>query len=419
MVSPVSFFGCCPEDSLEAEVVVIGSELLLGQIVDTNSALIARHFAGIGLNLFYKTTVGDNLARATAVLRQALTRADIVVTSGGIGPTADDITREAVAAATGRELVFSEDLMKQIEAYFASRGFRLSPSNRRQAFIPAGAIPVENPVGTAPAFIVEYEGKTVITLPGVPRELEYLLTRRAIPYLRDRYGLKGEIRLRVLKTVGIGESRIGELLSDFMERGTNPTVGTLAHLGQVDIRIAAKDTDPAAAARLIEPVEAEIRARLGDAVFGVDGATLEAEVGARLAATGAQVAVVEAGSAGAVAGRLVPAIPDRVAATLVLGDYAGAGVLGVDTSGGDAEARARALAAAVARWSRATVGAATYLEPVEGSTPPTVRVVLAVAVGDRVEVREHRFGGDAASIRIRAATLLLDLVRRSLAPPAA
>lgn len=408
-----------PEDPLEAEVVVIGSELLLGQIVDTNSALIARHFAAIGLNLFYKTTVGDNLGRATAVLRQALARADIVLTSGGIGPTADDITREAVAAATGRELVFSEELMKQIEAYFASRGFRLSPSNRRQAYIPAGAIPVENPVGTAPAFIVEYEGKTVITLPGVPRELEYLLTRRAIPYLRDRYGLKGEIRLRVLKTVGIGESRIGELLADFMEHGTNPTVGTMAHLGQVDIRIAAKGTDPEAAARLIEPVEAEIRARLGDAVFGVDGATLEAEVGARLHAAGARLAIIEAGTAGAVAGRVVPVIADRIAATVVLGDYAGAAALGVDTAAGDPEERARRLAAAVARWSGAGVAAATYLEPVEGSAPPIVRVVLAVVVGDRVEVREHRFGGDAPSIRIRAATLLLDLVRRSLAPATA
>src|SRR5919198_1006712 len=154
---------------MQAEVVAVGSELLLGQIVDTNSAVIARHLASVGLNLFYKTTVGDNLARVTATLRQALDRSDIVITTGGIGPPADDITREAGAAGTGGDLVFSEALMHQIEAYFASRGFTLSPSNRRQAYIPAGAIPVENPVGTAPAFIVEHGERTVITLPGVPR----------------------------------------------------------------------------------------------------------------------------------------------------------------------------------------------------------------------------------------------------------
>ena len=126
---------------MQAEVVAVGSELLLGQIIDTNSAVIARHFATIGLDLFYKTTVGDNLGRLAATLRQALGRSEIVVTTGGIGPTADDVTREAVAAATDRELVFSEPLMRQIEAYFAARGFRLSPSNRRQAYIPVGAIP--------------------------------------------------------------------------------------------------------------------------------------------------------------------------------------------------------------------------------------------------------------------------------------
>ncbi len=143
------------EAPMQADVLAIGSEILLGQIVDTNSAVIARHLAAIGLNLFYKTTVGDNLFRVTETLRQALSRSQVVLTTGGIGPTADDITREAVAAATDRELVFSEDLMAQIEAFFEARGFKLTPSNRRQAFIPAGAIPVENPVGTAPGFIVE------------------------------------------------------------------------------------------------------------------------------------------------------------------------------------------------------------------------------------------------------------------------
>ena len=400
---------------MQAEVVAVGSELLLGQIVDTNSAIIARHFASIGLNLFYKTTVGDNLARTTAVIRQALDRSDVVVTTGGIGPTADDITREAVAAATGRELVFSEELLRQIEAYFASRGFTLSPSNRRQAYIPAGAIAVENPVGTAPAFIVEEQGKTLITLPGVPREMEYLLMNRALPYLRERYGIRGEIRIRVLKCVGLGESRIGERLADFMEKGANPTVGTLAHLGQVDVRIAVKAADAEEASRLIGPVEVEIRKRLGEAVFGADGDTLEGEIGRRLATMATRVAVVEVGTAGVVTERLAAGIPAHFAGSMVMTHVNSGGPLRVD-AGRDATplGRAQALALAAMQWAGVDVGAASYVEPVPDSSPPVSRAALGVAVRGRLTGHEHTLGGDPASQRIRAATLLLDEIRRAL-----
>jgi len=400
---------------MQAEVVAVGSELLLGQIIDTNSAVIARHLASIGLNLFYKTTVGDNLARVTATLRQALDRSDVVITTGGIGPTADDITREAVAAATGRELMFSEALMRQIEAYFASRGFTLSPSNRRQAYIPDGAIAVENPVGTAPAFIVEHGERTVITLPGVPREMEYLLVNRAVPYLRERYGIKGEIRLRVLKVVGLGESRVGELLSDFMVSTGNPTVGTVAHLGQVDVRIGAKGLDAADAERLIEPCEAEIRARLGDAVFGADDQTLEGEVAKRLRAAGTRLALVEGGTAGVVSERLA-GLADLFGGSVVLSDAASAARLGVSVNlTAEAEARARELAAAVARWADVSVGAAVWFEDIRDAVPPITRVAVAAVTPAGTASREYRLGGDRPSMRIRAATLLLDHVRRALA----
>jgi nicotinamide-nucleotide amidase len=400
---------------LQAEVVAVGSELLLGQIVDTNSAVIARHLAAIGLDLFYKTTVGDNLGRLTGVLRQALDRSDVVITTGGIGPTADDVTREAVAAATGRDLEFSPALMATIEAYFAARGLPLSPSNRRQAYIPSGAIPIENPVGTAPGFIVEHRGHVAITLPGVPREMEYLLTRRVIPYLKERFRLTGEIRLRVVKTVGLGESRIGELLADFMEKGANPTVGTLAHLGQVDVRIAAKAGDAAAAEALIAPVEAEIRARLGDAVFGVDATTLESEIAARLATASVRVAVVEVGTGGHVVGRLSPLGGATFAGGVVAADLAAAVRLGL-AHGASAEPTtvARQLAHAAAKWAGAGVGAAAWREPVADSAPPTHRVLVAVAADGADDAREYRFGGDLPSIQIRAATMLLDLVRRVL-----
>ncbi|MBI4590974.1 MAG: CinA family nicotinamide mononucleotide deamidase-related protein [Candidatus Rokubacteria bacterium] len=400
---------------MQAEVVSVGSELLLGQIVDTNSAVIARHLAAIGLDLYYKTTVGDNLARLAAVLRLALERSQVVITTGGIGPTADDITREAVAVATERELQFSESLMAQIDAFFRARGFKLSPSNRRQAFTPRGAIAVENPLGTAPAFIVEVAERCVITLPGVPREMEHLLVARVLPYLRERYGLKGEIRLRVLKVVGLGESRIGELLADLMEKGLNPTVGTLAHLGQVDVRIAAKGTDAEAARRLIEPVEAVVRARLGDLIFGADADTLEGVISARVQRLGIRVAVAEFGSAGVVAERLSAGLGQGFAGGVILGDPAGATRLGGDLEGGASpEAKARLLAEAVRGWQGVQVGAATVFEGDPGSEPPVTVVGLAVAFHESLESREYRFGGDLPSMKIRTATLALDLLRRTL-----
>jgi len=400
---------------MQAEIVSIGSELLLGQIVDTNSAVISRHLAAIGLDLYHKTTVGDNLTRLTAVLRQTLERSQVVITTGGIGPTADDVTREAVALATNRELVFSEHLMAQIEAFFRARGFTLSPSNRRQAFIPRGAIPVENPVGTAPAFIVEIEDRCVITLPGVPREMEHLLLTRVLPYLRERYGLKGEIRLRVLKVVGLGESRIGELLADFMEKGRNPTVGTLAHLGQVDIRIAAKGPDAEAAQRLIEPVEAAIRARLGDLIFGADGETLESGVLSQVRRLGVRVAVAEWGSAGHVAERLSAGLGAAFAGGVVLADAAAARRLGAKFPWGSSpEAKAQVLAERVRAWHGAEAGVGTVFEDDSAAQPPVVVVGMAAMVDGSLENREYRFGGDLPSIRIRTATLALDLLRRAL-----
>ncbi len=401
--------------SMQAEIVSVGSELLLGQIVDTNSAVIGRHLAAIGLDLYYKTTVGDNLSRLTAVLRQALARSEVVITTGGIGPTADDVTREAVAAATGRELEFSEHLMAQIEAFFRARGFKLSPSNRRQAFIPRGAIPIENPVGTAPAFVVEVGERCVITLPGVPREMEHLLVTRVLPYLRERYGLKGEIRLRVLKVVGLGESRIGELLADFMEKGRNPTIGTLAHLGQVDVRIAAKGSDAETAQRLIEPVEAQIRERLGDLIFGADSETLESVISAQARRVGARVAVAESGSGGVVAERLAAGIGEGFAGGVVLGGVDGAARLGADfPNDSGPEARARILAVRVREWHGVRIGAATVFQDDSGSEPPVTVVGLAVAFDGRFESREYRFGGDLPSMKIRTATLTLDLLRRAL-----
>jgi nicotinamide-nucleotide amidase len=270
-------------------------------------------------------------------------------------------------------------------------------------------------VGTAPAFVVEVGERCVITLPGVPREMEHLLVTRVLPYLRERYGLKGEIRLRVLKVVGLGESRIGELLADFMEKGRNPTIGTLAHLGQVDVRIAAKGSDAETAQRLIEPVEAQIRERLGDLIFGADSETLESVISAQVRRVGARVAVAESGSGGMVAERLAAGTGEGFAGGVVLGGADGAARLGADfPKDAGPEAKARVLAMRVREWHGVRIGAATVFQDDPGSDPPVTVVGLAVAFDGRFESREYRFGGDLPSMKIRTATLALDLLRRAL-----
>ena len=274
------------------EIVLTGTELILGEIVDTNSVMVAKMLHEIGLDIYYKTIVGDNEKRITEVLKIALSRTDFVIVSGGLGPTVDDVTRQAAAAATNRPLVYSQELEAQIAARFRSFGREMAENNKRQAWIPEGAIPIENPVGTAPCFIVEAEAGTIICLPGVPRELKYQMENVIIPYLKARIGETQTLKTRTLRTCALGESTIDDTIDDLM-RLSNPTVGLAAHLGQVDIRIAAKAPTLAEADELIAPVEAEVRKRLSDYIFGVDGDTLPGVVGALLKQRQLKIAVLD------------------------------------------------------------------------------------------------------------------------------
>lgn len=257
---------------MKAEIIAIGTELLLGQIVDTNSAYIAQQLASIGLDLHFKSTVGDNLERIKSTLKLALSRADYIITTGGIGPTQDDLTREAVAEVLDRPLVFQPHLYQQIADFFQRAGRPMSPNNKKQAYIPAGSIPIENPVGTAPGFIAEKNGQTIIVLPGVPHEMRHFLDHSVLPYLRKKLGIPEIIVSRVLKLFGIGESMVDESIKDLMSAGVNPTIGLLAHtqIGEIHIRLTAKASSAAQAQNLIALIEAQIKERLADYIFGVD-----------------------------------------------------------------------------------------------------------------------------------------------------
>ena len=287
-----------------AEIVAIGSELLLGQIVDTNSTWLAQRLTALGINLFYKTVVGDNPGRMKEVLTQALERSDVVITSGGLGPTQDDLTREVVAEVTGRKLVLDPHLLGQIEHRFRSRGLIMTPNNERQAYIPEGAIPVENPNGTAPSFVVEDPRGIIFVLPGVPFELKWLFDNELAPYLRRKFALSEIITYRVLKVAELGESRVDDQVGHLIANSRNPTVGVLAHPGQVDVRIAAKAATKEAALQLIAPIEAEVRQLLGQHVFAVDEETMEDAGGRLLREKDRTIAVCEDLTGGLVAERL-------------------------------------------------------------------------------------------------------------------
>lgn len=296
-----------------AEIVAIGSELLLGQIVDTNSAWMAQRLTALGVNLYFKSVVGDNPGRMKEVIQRALERADIVITSGGLGPTQDDLTREIVAEVTGRKLVLDDNLLEQVEEHFRRRGRTMTPNNRRQAYMPEGAIPVKNPNGTAPSFIVEDPRGVIFSLPGVPVELKWLFENEVEPYLRRKFNLAEVIHYRVLKIVGVGESAVDDKIGHLIASSSNPTVGVLALPGQVDVRIAAKAANRDEALRLIAPLEAEVRGLLGNAIFAADDETMELVVSKLLHAQHKTVAVYEDLTGGQLAERLQTASPEQFA----------------------------------------------------------------------------------------------------------
>jgi nicotinamide-nucleotide amidase len=257
-----------------AEIIAIGTELLLGEIQDSNTKYLANKLRNINIDLYRSTIIGDNVTRISELIKEALTRTDIIITSGGLGPTVDDPTREAVAQSVNSELVFLPELWEQIADRFKRYARNPSDNNRRQAYIPKIAIPVENPVGTAPAFIVELGSKCIVSLPGVPRELEFLMENSIIPYLSEKYQLRGVIKVCVLHTSGLGESLVDEKVAD-LELLSNPTVGLLAHPGQTDIRITAKADSEEEATTMISSMRSIIMARLGDHIYGSDSDTLE------------------------------------------------------------------------------------------------------------------------------------------------
>lgn len=411
------------------EIVTIGTEILLGQLIDTNSSHIARTLADGGIDVFAKHSVGDNTARLAAMLEGALERADGAITTGGLGPTVDDLTKDAVAAAVGTTLALHEPSITSIEERLAAfgRSGPLTENNRRQAILPVGGVVMTNAHGTAPGFIaLRADGKFVACMPGVPSEMRAMLADSLMPWLRERFGVRDAIFTRTLHTIGIPESEVDRRIESLFRELVNPKIAVLAHTAQVDVKIMAKAADRAAADALIAPVEADLRNRIGAGIYGVDDETLAHAIVDRIATLGATLGCAESITGGAIADAIVrvpgasrcffggivaydntvkEALLDVPHATLV-------------AHGAVSEEVAAAMARGACERLGATFGLATTgIAGPTGATAdkPVGLVYIALAErGGPVDVRRVTLPGSRDEVRRRALMFALNLIWRRL-----
>jgi nicotinamide-nucleotide amidase len=403
---------------LNAEIIGVGTELLLGQIANTNAQRLSAALATIGVDVYYHTAVGDNLARMCEVIGRAAGRSDIVIITGGLGPTPDDITRDAISETFGLPLVRREDLAKELRAFFERRGRRMPETNLRQTDLPEGAVAIP-PEGTAPGFHLEVRGTLVIALPGVPWEMVQMLQKVILPLLRTRSD-EATISREVL-VAGLGESHTHERIADIVAAQSNPTIAYLAGYGLVRVRITAKASDEAAALALIEPVVAEIRARLDRHAVPGAGSTLAQVLGNLLRARSATVAAAESLTGGLLGSALTEAegASDYFAgAAVTYATRSKGSVLGVDPRllhdpGPVSEAVAGQMAEGAARLFGADLGLATtgVAGPAEQDGRPVGTIFVAASWRGTTEVRHVRGYGDRDSMRGIAVTSALDLGR--------
>ena len=408
---------------MRCEVVAVGTELLLGQIVDTNSSWIGERLARAGIDSFFQTKVGDNQARMVEAMRIALDRNDAVIVCGGLGPTQDDITRQAIAEVMGVELVRDAALVERIRTKFGARGRDMADSNLQQADLPVGARAMDTQPGTAPGLICPVGDKVVYAVPGVPYEMQELVDAEVIPDLQARMGERAAIVSRVLRTWGLAESSLAEMVAsrhEVLEHTGNPTIAFLASgIEGIKIRLTAKAPTEDEALALIEVEEAELRRILGSLVFGVDDDTMESALGVLLEDRGLTLAVAESMTGGLVAGRLVdvPGSSKWFKGGVVAYDSEiKFDLLKVPRGPVVSEVAAVQMADGVRQLLGADVGLSVtgVAGPAEQDGQPVGTVWFGIAIGDDVEAVHLRLPGDRPRIRQFATISLVDLARKRL-----
>lgn len=407
------------------EIIAVGTEIILGNIVNTNAAFLSEQCAKLGLSLYYHTAVGDNRERLTEALQNGLKRSDILIVTGGLGPTDDDLTKETAADVMNRQLILDEPSKKKIEEYFKSRFKGSIPlNNYKQAYIPENAIILENDNGTAPGVIMEAEGKSMILLPGPPNELVPMFLNKTVPYLKNKSD--SIIFSKTVKLCGAGESAVEMELKDLIEKQDNPTIATYAKTGEVHIRITAKAESKEAAKALIKPVLQEIENRFASSIYTEEeDITLEAAVVALLEKNHLTMATAESCTGGLLAGRLinVPGISDVfMQGFITYSNKAKRKLLGVKKGtllkyGAVSEKTAKEMAKGGALASKTEVCVAvTGIAGPDGGTEekPVGLVYIGCCVHGKTTVREYHFSGNRAMIREKTVAAALSLLRECL-----
>ncbi len=407
------------------ELVSVGTELLLGNIVNTNARYLSEKCAMLGLNVYYQTTVGDNEERLSEVIRTALNRSDIVVLNGGLGPTEDDLTKETCAKVMGLPLVKDAHTEERLKEYYRGRKKEELPdSNWKQALIPEGAVVFDNENGTAPGLVVEKDGKTAILLPGPPGELYPMVEKQLCPYLQNKNS--DVILSQMIKICGYGESKVEEMILDLIDKQTNPTLATYAKLKEVHLRVTARAASEKEAKKLLKPVVKEIKKRFGDAVYTTDeNETLQDAVVKLLKKHELTVTTAESCTGGLLAGTLVsvPGVSDVFKEGFVTySNKAKRRHLDVSKStlrkyGAVSAQTAKEMAKGGVFATDADVCVAiTGLAGPDGATPekPVGLVYIACYMNDKVQVEEFHFKGNRQKIREQSVVQALDLLRRSI-----
>jgi nicotinamide-nucleotide amidase len=408
---------------MNAEIVSIGTEILLGEIVDTNSAYIAERLPALGIDVYYKHVVGDNLGRLAEVIGRARERADLVITTGGLGPTEDDLTREAIAAVHGEQTAVDPELETWLRDLYKRRGNVMPERNIKQTWLIPSARAIPNPRGTAPGWWVERDGKIVIAMPGPPSEMNRMWEEEVSPELAKRS--TGTVLIkRTLKTAGLGESNVDEMISHLL-KGNNPSIGLYARADGVHVRMGAKAATPEEARALIAPVEAQVRAILQPHVWGADDDTFESVVGETLVQRGLTLAAMESCTGGLFADTItnVPGSSRYFRGGIVSYATEVKQMMGVDAAviskhGVVSAETAAAMAAAVRQRLGADIGIG--ITGVAGPDPqdgvPVGQVFIALDGGEKVasQALAFQFNQSRVAIKRRAVTQAIMLLRRAL-----
>lgn len=406
-----------------AEIVSVGTELLMGQIVNTDASFIASRLASLGFVSYYQTVVGDNRARLKETVLRALERADIVLFTGGLGPTDDDLTKETVAEALGLTCELIPEEADKLRAWFASRGCEMAPNNLKQVCFPQGSIILPNPNGTAPGCIMEKDGKAAILMPGPPRELFPMFTDSVMPYLEKKSGFKLYSKTPVI--FGMGESDVTYRLRDLISAQTNPTIAPYIRVNEVTLRVTAQCACDEEGERLVTPVVAAIRERLGDVVYSEKDETLQKVCVDRLLERGETLAAAESCTGGLIAASVVevPGCSDCfIEGCVTYANDAKMHRLGVTEAtlaahGAVSPECAREMAEGMRLSARTDYAlASTGIAGPGGGTAekPVGLVYVALASKEGTFVKELRLSGDRARIRHAATLNALDLLRRAL-----